>query len=490
MIRFSALAGTALILSALILPGRSYAAPGDVLFSDDFERASLAPWTTTDPAISGILTGPQVSSSGTRGGYTSNSAVSVTSATFSTLVPAADLSIWVRRGSDAFSEDPDNNENLVLEYQRADSSWGTLFTYVGSGTPGQIFQDTFQLPPDALHGNFAIRLRQTSGSGSDWDYWHWDDVIVTERAPPPPFGVGSCDDFEFGLAGNWTINATSGSAGTSGATFQSPTRSMYTSEGIVEVTSSVIDTTDPAFSTLSLWIQRGSDTFSEDPDGGEDLVVEYLSDSAAWVLLETFAGADSPGQIFNRSYAMPTAARHANFQIRIRQTGGSGTGWDFWHIDDVCLDTQLLPQLLVTKMVQTLSDPINGSANPFSIPGAIVEYTINVSNNGPGTVDADTLLITDVVPPNTELFVDTGGGDPIVFVDGATPSGLTYAYASSVSFSNQAGGGPPFNYVPVADSAGFDASVTGFQISFSGTMNAAGGGNSPGLNLLFQLRVQ
>lgn len=490
MARISLFPGTALILAVLILPGRSYGAPGDVLFSDDFERATLSPWTTTDASISGILTGAQVSNSPTRGGYTSNSAVTVTSASFSVLVPAADLDIWVRRGSDAFSEDTDNGENLVLEYRRSDSSWGTLFTYVGSGTPGQIFQDTFQLPPDALHGNFAVRLRQTNGSGFDWDYWHWDDVIVTERVPPPPFGVGSCDDFEFGLAGNWTINATTGSAGTSTDTFQSPTRSMFTGEGIVEVTSRIIDATDPAFSTLSLWIQRGSDAFSEDPDGGEDLVVEYLDDSAAWISLETFAGSGSAGQIYNRSYSMPVDARHVNFQIRIRQTGGSGAGWDFWHVDDVCLNSQLLPELLVTKSLQTLSDPVNGSTNPFSIPGAIVEYTINVANNGPGTVDADTLLITDVVPPDTELFVDTSGGDPIVFVDGATPSGLTYSYAGSVSFSNQAGGGPPFNYVPVAGAAGFDPAVTGFQISFSGTMSAAGGGNSPDLDLLFQLRVQ
>ena len=145
---------------------------------------------------------------------------------------------------------------------------------------------------------------------------------------------------------------------------------------------------------------------------------------------------------------------------------------------------------MVAKALQTISDPVNGSTNPYSIPGATVEYTISVTNDGPGTVDADTLFVTDVVPADTALFVDTSGGDPIVFVDGATPSGLTYSYATSVSFSNQPGGTPPFNYVPVADPAGFDPAVTGFRISFGGAMNAAGGGNSPTLDLLFQLRVQ
>lgn len=478
------------MLALLVVPGRSQAAPGDILFSDNFERAALAPWTTTDAGVSGILTGAQVSNSPTRGAYTSNTSVTVTSPTFSTAVPSAELTVWVRRGSDAFSEDPDGGENLNIQYRRADNSWATLTTHMGAGTTGQVFQDSFFLPADALHGNFAVRLEQTGGSGFNFDFWHWDDVIVTERAPPPPLGIGGCDDFESGLVGNWTINATSGSAGTSSATSQSPTHALFTSEGIVEVVSGVIDTTDPLFSTLSLWIRRGADAFSEDPDGGENLVVEYLDDTGAWVALETFSGTGAAGQTFTRAYAIPADGRHPAFQVRFRQTGGSGTGWDFWHIDDVCFDTQPIANLLVTKALQTLSDPVSGTTNPFSIPGAIVEYTINVANEGTGTVDTATLALTDPLPPGMALFVDTSGGDPIVFVDGATPSGLTYTFATDVTFSNQVGGGPPFNYTPVPDAAGFDPAVTGFQVSFSGTMDAASGGNTPSFDLLFQLRVQ
>ncbi|MEE8107513.1 MAG: hypothetical protein V3T36_00040 [Gammaproteobacteria bacterium] len=43
---------------------------------------------------------------------------------------------------------------------------------------------------------------------------------------------------------------------------------------------------------------------------------------------------------------------------------------------------------------------------------------------------------------------------------------------------------------PVPDAAGFDPAVTGFQVSFPGTMDAASGGNTPSFDLLFQLRVQ
>jgi len=490
MRRISVIARTAMLLSSLSTPGQVFAAPGDIVFSDNFERATLAPWTTTNAGASGISTGPQVSNSPNRGAFTSNTSVTLTSPGFSTAVPSAEITIWVRHGSDTFSEYPDNGENLVLEYRRADNSWVVLSTYLGGGTAGQVFTDTFALPTDALHGSFAVRLRQTSGSGFDWDYWHFDDVIVTEIAPPAPFGVGGCDDFESGLIGNWTINALGGFAGTSSATSFSPTSSMYTNGGVVEVTSTSIDTTDPAFSTLSMWVRRGSDAFSEDPDGGENLVVEYLDDVGAWVALESFSGAGGPGQIFNRSYAMPVAARHNGFQIRFRQTGGSGAPWDFWHVDDVCLDTQLLPDLLVTKVRQILSDPINGITNPYSIPGAIIEYTLTVLNEGPGAVDSGSLFITDVIPADSALYVDTGSGDPIVFVDGSVPSGLSYNFATSVSYSNQAGGIAPYNYTPVPDAAGYDAAVTAIQVTFTGIMSAAGGGNTPGFDLLLRLRIQ
>lgn len=59
---------------------------------------------------------------------------------------------------------------------------------------------------------------------------------------------------------------------------------------MVEVVSSVIDTSNPAFLALSLWIRRGSDAFSEDPNGSENLVVEYLDDNGTWIALETFSG--------------------------------------------------------------------------------------------------------------------------------------------------------------------------------------------------------
>ena len=56
-------------------------------------------------------------------------------------------------------------------------------------------------------------------------------------------------------------------------------------------------------------------------------------------------------------------------------TGGSGATFDYWHVDDVCFTQTIVPVLLVSKIAQTLSDPVNGGSNPKAIPGAVVQYT-------------------------------------------------------------------------------------------------------------------
>ena len=474
----------------LLAPGLLLAAPGDTLFSDDFEDGSLAPWSTSNGSVSGVSNSAGYAGSGVFGAYTSNQAVTVTSPFFNAAVPEARLEIWIRRGSDTFSEDTDSGENLVLEYRRSDNSWAQLASYLGSGTKGQVYQETFVLPADARHGALSLRLRQTGGSGFDYDYWHFDNVRVSEIAPAPGVGVGSCDDFESGLSTNWNINATSGFAGVSGATSSSPSSSMFLNGGIVDVQSNIIDTSDVSLSDLTMWIRRGSDNFSEDPDGGENLVVEYLDDVNNWLALETFSGSGGPGQTFVRSYNLPAAGRHAGFRLRFRMTGGSGVDWDFWHVDDVCFDQLVIPQLQIAKLAQTLSDPINGTSGPKAIPGAIVQYTIALVNQGPGPVDADSLVITDPLPSDTALYVSTVSGDPISFTDGPTPSGLAYNYVTDVSFSNQPGGGAPYDYTPVADPQGFDPAVTGYRVAPTGSMNGASGGNIPGCNITLRVRIE
>ncbi|HNP37461.1 MAG TPA: hypothetical protein PKK10_16560 [Woeseiaceae bacterium] len=465
------------------------AAPGDILFSDNFDDGNLGPWTRSNILRAGVSNANGFGAAGSWGAYTRFGAVTVTSPAINAFVPAARLSLWVRRGADSFSEDTDSGEDLVLEYLRDDNSWGVLKIYLGGGSNGEVYDSSILLPPDALHNALAIRLRQTNGSGSGYDYWHFDNVVVTETTPPEPLAVGSCDDFEAGLSGNWSVSALSGFAGVSNATFSSPENSMYLNGGVVTVQSNVVDTSDSSFGDLAVWVRRGSDSFSELPDGGENLIVEYFNDNSTWVPLETFTGSGAAGQIFSRNYDLPAAGRHANFRLRFRQSNGSGANYDFWHVDDVCFDLSTDPLLHVAKFAEVVADPINGSSDPRAIPGATMKYRIVVTNQGPGSTDPNSLVITEIIPPETTLYVATMSGDPIVFVDGSVASGFSFDFTSDVAFSNQPGGGGPYNYLPVPDAAGYDSSVTGFSITPGGTFNAAIGGNFPQFTIELQVRI-
>jgi len=142
--------------------------------------------------------------------------------------------------------------------------------------------------------------------------------------------------------------------------------------------------------------------------------------------------------------------------------------------------------LLVTKTTTATADPFNNAINPKRIPGGTSAYDISVVNTGTATVDANSLVITDVIPVNTSMVVT--GATPVQFVDGTPASGLAFSNAN-VSYSNQVGGGAPYTYVPVANASGVDPRVTGVRIAPSGTMAAASVAGQPSFRIRFQVIV-
>ena len=154
------------------------------------------------------------------------------------------------------------------------------------------------------------------------------------------------------------------------------------------------------------------------------------------------------------------------------------------------------PSFVNLKTVQITSDPVNGSVNPKFIPGAYALYSIQITNQGAGTADNNTVVISDVVPANTSLFVaDLGsaGSGPVGFANGSPSSGLTYTFTSlasstdDLSFSNNSG--TSFTYTPVPDGNGFDANVTNIKVSPKGTA-AGNSGTAPSFTLTSRVKVK
>jgi uncharacterized repeat protein (TIGR01451 family) len=151
------------------------------------------------------------------------------------------------------------------------------------------------------------------------------------------------------------------------------------------------------------------------------------------------------------------------------------------------------PSLVFMKTVAVLSDPFNGGTNPKNIPGAIVLYTLRVTNTGAGTVDSNTLVIADPIPANTELFVGdlaAANSGPVAFAQGTPTSALSWTYTAlsnlvdDVGFSNV--GCSTWTYVPTPP---FDPAVNCIRLNPKGVMSGTGGGN-PYFDLSFRVRIK
>lgn len=184
--------------------------------------------------------------------------------------------------------------------------------------------------------------------------------------------------------------------------------------------------------------------------------------------------------------------------VYLNNTGGvttsnAGTGASA----SATLTVQLpLPSLSVMKMVAVVSDPLNGTSNPKSIPGALSAYTIRVTNSGAGSVDSNTLIVTDPLPVEVALFVgdiDGPGLGPVSFINSTPSSGLSWSYVSlasladSIDFSND--NAVTWTYVPVPDADGFDGAITHIRLKPQGQMNAAGATN-PYAEFTFRIKIR
>ena len=144
-----------------------------------------------------------------------------------------------------------------------------------------------------------------------------------------------------------------------------------------------------------------------------------------------------------------------------------------------------VPVFQVSKKSTTLSDPVNNGINPKSIPSAIIEYVITVTNTGEGEADANTFKVDDEIPANTALVVNGQNcGSAVGFSDGTPSSGLT---CGTVEFSQD---GINFGYTPIPSGANnTDSSVRYIRIKPNGTFNAGSSSVMPNVSFKFLVEL-
>lgn len=145
---------------------------------------------------------------------------------------------------------------------------------------------------------------------------------------------------------------------------------------------------------------------------------------------------------------------------------------------------------LLSKTVTPLSDPVNGTTNPKMFPGSRVRYTITMTSDGGGGIDSGSVVITDLIPANTKMYVgDLGavGSGPVLFTNGAVSSGLTYS-STNLTYSNN--NGATWTYTPVADSQTSDSNITNIKVNPVGAFSCSNGTTKPSFNLSFDVIIK
>ncbi|MDP6870405.1 MAG: hypothetical protein QGI21_06520 [Candidatus Poseidoniaceae archaeon] len=187
----------------------------------------------------------------------------------------------------------------------------------------------------------AIDLRST---GFNWDNWNAQGFINTGLVEDSDgaliLGFQGIDwDFDKNNNG-WTTSSSSygqyntaltcGMNGGNGG-------SWWTRGSSVTVTSPATNLLGFQGLSLQAWLMQGSYQCGEEADQNEDFYLEYRKSNNQWGQIQYLAGsaAGGTGSVTNVNFVLPSDAYHANFQVRARQTSGSGTCCDYWFFDDI-----------------------------------------------------------------------------------------------------------------------------------------------------------
>lgn len=141
--------------------------------------------------------------------------------------------------------------------------------------------------------------------------------------------------------------------------------------------------------------------------------------------------------------------------------------------------------LIITKTVTVISDPVNLTTNPKAIPGAILEYVITIDNDGADA--ADDVVITDAIDAAMTFETDTYNAASPAPV--ATPSGIRIVTNNVTTHLSNIADTDIGSFVGTTLTVGSDATTGASQLDLAADIGTDPGDGSEADEAVITFRV-
>jgi len=196
----------------------------------------------------------------------------------------------------------------------------------------------------------------------------------------------------------------------------------------------------PPFGTLFRDIPNNI-TIEANQAGFVNLWVDFDSDEAWANSEQVLADVPVSAGLQELQIVPPAASALGPTFARLRYTTddpngalGSGGDWANGEVEDdqILIAEGPSPDIEITKTVSVEQDPVSQAALPKAIPGALVVYTIRVTNNDLGSNDRGSLVVTDDLPEEVDFYSGDfdGAGSPFIFTEVSPNTGVRFDFAS------------------------------------------------------------
>ncbi|HEX5797524.1 MAG TPA: hypothetical protein VFX86_03990 [Candidatus Saccharimonadales bacterium] len=318
-------------------------------------------------------------------------------------------------------QEAEANEDLFLEYSTNNgANWTTIASYQADIDPMVQVNET--IPAGAETSDTRFRWRQSSFSSGN-DHWAIDTVMVAAFTGQ---GDGALsDDFDPSRdATQWssTNNATADTVcGGSGSVSGNALR--FDGAGQRDTTSNNIDSSGGGLISFYLYSPTGGGTGCEQPDAGENMVLEYSTNAGGnWTTINTYTPSANP--ITEINVLIPSGAQAASTLFRWRQATHSGSGFDNWSIDNVSITVNTPPgEIGSTIYAYNSSSDVTDLLRLASDFGGVESIKFRVESNGDVYADGTFFGAGGVTTGSADLaevyrnYDRAKPGDVVVFTD-------------------------------------------------------------------------